>query len=466
MSALDPTPPAGHLTVDDLTTAANSGDITTVLLAVPNMLGQLKGKRLDASGFLKTIKDDVKGGAEGGAEMCAYILATDVDMEPLDGFELTGWEQGFGDVHIIPDLNTIRRLPHLTGTVLIHADAFHRSGLPVDVAPRTMLRTQLDRLKDLGLEMRVGLESEFMLYRGTAQQAHAAGYRGLEPVAPHNLDYALDHPVALTDFFDDLEGVLRGAGTPVEAVKTEGAAGQVEVTFPYGEALSACDAYTVYKHAVPHLAERHTMVPTFMAAPQNDVGSGLHLHLSLWRDGRNAFAVPHEGDLPETMRQAIAGLISGLPHLTPFFAPHVNSYKRFRPRSFAPTHFTWGRDNRGCAIRVTGHGDGAHLEIRLAGADANPYLALAAALAAIHHGLTSRPDFPPETTGDAYQTDDGLPVPADLAEALTDFRSSKLPLEGFGPAVVRHYAYAARDEIRWHLHRVTDAELERGFLRA
>ncbi|WP_405562878.1 glutamine synthetase family protein [Streptomyces phaeochromogenes] len=458
MNAVDSTPRAGHLSVEDLKTAVNSGDITTVLLAVPNMLGQLKGKRLDASGFLKTIK--------GGAEMCAYVLATNVDMEALDGFELTGWEAGFGDVAVVPDLATIRRVPYMPGAVLIHADALHHSGLAIDAAPRAMLRTQLGRLKDLGLDVAVGLESEFMLYRGTAQQAHAAGYRALEPVAPHNLDYALDHPVELTDFLDDLEEVLRGAGTPVEAVKTEGSAGQIEVTFPYGEAIAACDAYTVYQHAARHLAERHAMVPTFMAAPQSEVGSGLHLHLSLWRDGRNAFAIPDEWDLPETMQEAVAGLLSGLPHLAPLWAPNVNSYKRFRLRSFAPTHFTWGRDNRGCAIRVTGDGDGAHLEVRLAGADANPYLALAASLAAIHHGLTERPEFPPETTGDAYQTDDGLPVPADLVEALADFRSSKLALDAFGPTVVRHYACAARHEIRWHRHRVTDAELERGFDRA
>ncbi|MGW2287115.1 glutamine synthetase family protein [Streptomyces phaeochromogenes] len=457
---------AGCLSLNDLKTAVDSGAVTTVLLAVPNMLGQLKGKRLDASGFLQTITKQTQDGAKAGAEMCAYVLATDVDMEPLEGFELAGWETGFGDFGVVPDLATIRRLPYMPGTVLIHADALHHSGLAIDAAPRTMLRTQIDRLTDLGWDVKVGLESEFMLYRGTAQQAHAAGYRALEPVAPHNLDYALDHPVELTDFFDDLENVLRGAGTPVEAVKTEGAAGQIEVTFPYGDALAACDAYTVYKHAVKHLGGRHTMTPTFMASPRTDLGSGLHLHLSLWRDGRNAFAIPQEGELPETMQEAIAGLLSVLPHLGPLWAPNVNSYKRFRPRSFAPTHFTWGRDNRGCAIRVTGHGDGAHLENRLPGADANPYLALAANLAAIHHGLTEQPELPPQTTGDAYQTDDGLPVPADLVEALADFRSSKIALEAFGPAVVRHYACAARHEIRWHRHHVTDTEWERGFLRA
>ncbi|MGA5454778.1 glutamine synthetase family protein [Streptomyces umbrinus] len=464
MNAVDPTPRAGHLTVDDLKTAVDSGEITTVLLAVPNMLGQLKGKRLDAPGFLKTIK----GAAEGGAEMCAYILATDIDMQDLDGFELTGWEQGFGDVHIVPDLNTIRRLPHLPGTVLVHADALHRSGLPVDVAPRTMLRTQIGRIKDLGLDVAVGLESEFVLYQGTAQEAHATGYQGLEPVAPHNLDYALDLPPHLTDFLIVLEETLRDAGMPVEAVKAEGAAGQVEVTFPYGEALAACDAYTVYKHAVKHLGGSRGMTPTFMASPQARVGSGLHLHLSLWDNGRNTFAVPGvpgEGLLPETMQWAIAGLISAMPYLGPLWAPGVNSYKRFVAHSFAPTRFTWGFDHRGCAIRVTGHGDGAHLEVRLAGADANPYLALAAALASIHHGLTDKPVLPPAITGDAY-TADALRVPADLVESLAYFDNSTIALDAFGPAARNHYSYAAQHEIGWHRDRVTDAELKRGFGRA
>ncbi|MFE2522188.1 glutamine synthetase family protein [Streptomyces mirabilis] len=452
---------SGLLSPDELRAAVHSGEITTVMLAVPDMMGRLKGKRLSASVFLDRMLSK--------AEACAYILATDVDMTPLEGFDLTGWDDGYGDLSVIPSQDTIRVLPHLPGAALIHADVTDEDGELLEIAPRHMLRTQLDKLAALGLEVRVGLESEFVLYQGSPLQAHAARYRALQPAAFHNLDYALDHPPALTDFFQHLEDALHGAGTPVESVKTEGAPGQLEITFPYRPAMTACDAYTVYKHAVRHIAQRRGMTPTFMAAPRTGTGSGLHLHLSLLNaaDYRNAFAThPDEEELPATMQRAIAGLISAMPHLAPLYAPHPNSYKRYTPHSFAPTRFTWGYDNRSCAIRVTGHGTGRHLEVRLPGADANPYLALAAALAAIHHGLTTEPELPPHISGNAYQEADALPVPRDLVEALADFDDSKIAQNAFGAAVVRHYAYAAQHEIDAHRKRVTDTELERGFLRA
>lgn len=453
--------PRGFLSLDGLRAAVNIGEVATVMLALPDMMGRLKGKRLDARVFLDRMLS--------GAEACAYLLATDVDMNPVPGYKLTGWETGYGDLSVIPDEGTIRVLPYLPGTVLVHADAAHPDGDLVSAAPRHMLRTQLDKLAARGLEVRVGLESEFVLYQGSPLQAHAAGYRGLQPVTFHNLDYALDHPPALTDFFQHLEDTLHGAGTPVESVKTEGALGQLEIAFPYGPAMTACDAYTVYKHAVRHIAQRRGMTPTFMAAPRTGVGSGLHIHLSLLNvaDYHNTFATrPDEEELPGTMQKAIAGLISAMPYLALLYAPHVNSYKRYAPHSFAPTRFTWGYDNRSCAVRVTGHGTGRHLEVRLPGADANPYLALAATLAAIHHGLTTAPELPPHTAGDAYQEADALPVPRDLVEALADFDDSKIAQNALGAAAVRHYAHAAQHEIDEHCKRVTDLELERGFLRA
>ena len=204
-----------------------------------------------------------------------------------------------------------------------------------------------------------------------------------------------------------------------------------------------------------------------MAAPKTGVGSGLHLHLSLWSGDRNAFAArPEETQLPEPLYQAVAGLISALPHMTPLYAPTPNSYKRYVPHSFAPTRYTWGYDNRGCAVRIAGHGEGQHVEVRLPGADANPYLALAATLAAIHHGLATEPELPPHTTGDAYQADSALPVPRDLADAVSDFDGSKTALAAFGDSVVRHYTRAAQVEIDEHRRRVTDVELQRGFDRA
>jgi len=452
----DPVPRrSGLLSLNELRGEVERAGVHTVMLAVPDMWGRLKGKRLNASVFLERMVS--------GSEACAYILATDVAMTPMDGFELTGWGSGFGDLSVIPDHKAIRLLPYLPGVALFHADVAHAEGQFVEIAPRQMLRAQLDRLADLGLDVKVGLESEFVLYEGIEKQSLAVGYRGLQPVADQNLDYALDHPPALTDFVEQLEGALRGAGAPVESVKPESGGGQLEVTFPYGAALEACDAYTVYRHAVRHVAQRRSLRPSFMAAPQTGVGSGLHLHLSLEADGLNRFAAsPDKKKLTETMQRAIAGLISGMPYLAPLYAPFPNSYKRYVPYSFAPTRFTWGHDNRSCAVRITGHGAGRHLEVRLPGADANPYLALAAALAAIHHGLTDRPELPPPTEGDAYQSVGPLPIPRDLVEALTDFNGSKIARESFGEAVTRHYAHAAQHEIDVHRRQVTDVELERG----
>ncbi|MDX2826266.1 glutamine synthetase family protein [Streptomyces ipomoeae] len=449
-------PLTGPLSLDQLRAAVASGEIRTVMIGVPDMMGRLKGKEFDASAFVKDLPV---------TEACAYILATDADMTPLPGFALTGWEHGYGDFTLIPDEHTIRRLGYLDGTALILADPADPEGRPVEVAPRHILRTQLDRLTGLGYEVRVGLEPEFLLYEDTEHST--ANKRDLRPVALHNLDYALDRPPALSDFLQDLRDALRAAGLPPESVKLEGANGQVEVTFPYGPALPACDAHIVFKHAVRHVAARRGLTPTFMAAPETGVGSGLHVHLSLWKDDEPAFATPSRWDvLPETMQRAIAGLISGLPHLAPLYAPTVNSYKRYRPYSFAPTHFTWGIDNRGCAVRVTGHDQGTRLEIRAPGADANPYLAVAAACAAIHHGLTKSPELPPLYLGDPYQAVDELPVPGDLAAALGDFDGSQLAVDAFGESVVRHYAHAAHIEIEAHRALVTDIERQRGLERA
>ncbi|KFF98030.1 hypothetical protein IQ62_27340 [Streptomyces scabiei] len=441
--------------VDGLRKAVEDGEVTTVMVAVPDMAGRLKGKRFDAQVFVDRMLS--------GVEMCAYILATDTGMNPVDGFDLTGWESGYGDLRVQPDLHTIRRLPYEPGTVLVHADPVYPDGTFVDVAPRQILRAQLARLQALGLETKTGLESEFVLYEGTPQRAFLNGYQGLRPVSPHNLDYALDHPPALTDFFRHLEDVLRDAGMPAESVKTEGAVGQVEVAFPYGEAMAACDAYTVFKHATRALAARREMTPTWMAVPETGVGSGLHLHVSLWDGECNLFAPAIDHRRPDYWAQAIAGLVTGLPHLMPLCAPYPNSYKRFASHSFAPTRFTWGIDNRTVAIRGTGHATGRHLEVRVPGADANPYLALAAVCAAIHHGLAIHPGRSDPCVGDAYEDIEAQPMPRDLLDAVVSFDGSEFAEQALGKSVVRHYARAAYHEIDEHLRHVTDVERLRGF---
>ncbi|MEU5281087.1 glutamine synthetase family protein [Streptomyces asoensis] len=448
----------GHLSLDELQAAVRRGDISTVMVAVPDMTGRLMGKDLDALHFLSSLP--------AGPDMCSYVLATNVDMDPLDGYSLSGWHNGYGDLHVIPDLDTIRPLSYLPGTVLIHGDATHPDGHPVDVAPRQMLRTQLAALAELGYEIRAGLEAECVLYQGTEARIQRGGYQKLTPVSPHNLDYALSRPPALNAFFHDLRDALRHAGAPPEAIKTEGSPGQIEVTWPYGDPMRACDTVTLYKHAIRPIAARHRITPTFMAAPQTGVSSGLHLHLSLWRNGAPLFALQPGGELPELLGDALAGLIDALPHLAPLYAPTPNSYKRYARHSFAPTNFTWGFDNRTCAVRVVGHRESTHLEVRTPGADANPYAALAAAIAAITHGITTHPKLPAPCTGDAYNEDGPLPVPSTLEAAHADFTASQVAARAFGPSVVEHYAHAAQTETDAHQQLVTDVELRRGFLRA
>ncbi|MDX6351609.1 MAG: hypothetical protein QOF84_6399 [Streptomyces sp.] len=447
------------MNLEELRRQVDSGEVDTVYLALPDLQGRLKGKRHGARHFLDHIAGE-------GAEMCAYVLATDMDMHPLDGFELVSWSTGYGDMRLVPDPATLRLLPWIPRTALLLADAVGEDDRPVEVSPRRMLRRRLDDLAARGIHVKAGIETEYILYEGTPAQAHKRGYRKLRPAVTDNLDYALDHPPAVDHYFRELSAGLSGAGLPVEAIKTEAALGQVEVTFPYGDALAAADGHLVFKHAAKHIAERAGLAATFMAAPETGVGNGLHLHLSLWTDDGVPLCADPEGNLSGLTRQVIAGLLDALPALTPLYAPTVNSYKRFAPDSFAPSRYTWGRDNRTCAVRVVGHGDGLHLEVRLPGADANPYLALTAALAAAQHGIDHDLKPPPPATGSAYQDAEAPSVAPTLHDALDAFRAGELPSRLLTPAVAAHYAHAARTELDGQRLQVTDADLRRGFSRA
>ncbi|MGW3135023.1 glutamine synthetase family protein [Streptomyces sp. NPDC001139] len=421
--------------------------ITDVMMVVPDLQGRLQGKIYNADVFLERMMR--------GAEMCGYVLATDVDMRPLDGFDFAGWEQGFGDLRVRPDLDTVRLLPHRPLTALVFGTPLHDDDTPVAVAPRRVLETQLQRMRELGYRVKVGIESEFVLYTDDGS--------GHIPAWTQNLDYSLQHPPAAQGFFRQLVDELRENDIVYEAIKTESAAGQTELTFAYTDALPACDDYALSRLLVRDVAAGHNMIPVFMAAPETGVGSGLHLHLSLWSEHDEPGFIHQRGeDLPPLMEHAVAGLLSALPHMAPLYAPTPNSYKRFQPHSFAPTRFNWGYDHRGCAVRVTGHGPGAHLEVRLAGADANAYLALAACVAAMVHGIEDRLKGRSACDGDAYQEQGQVPLFADLAEALTYFEHSTIAQSLLGVEVVRHYAQAACAELAWHRRQVSDVERLRG----
>lgn len=466
MARLAAVPPAApgergekRVSLSDLRNLVRAGAVDTVLLALPDLQGRLKGKRYDAGHFIKRV-------AHHGAEVCAYTLATDVEMSPVDGFAITSWETGYQDLSVQPALSTLCMVPWLPRTVVVLGDAVDHDGTLIEIAPRQVLHQQLTRLARHGLHAKAGIETEFVLYQGTYAQAEQAGYQGMRPVTAENLDYALDHDPVSDRFFRRLQRALAGAGMPVESIKTEAGPGQVEVTFPYGPALTACDRHLLFKHAVRTLGARAGLAPTFMAAPETGRANGLHLHVSLWSKAISQFHAPdNDHELSPTGQHAIAGLLDGLPELGPLYAPNVNSYKRFTPGSFAPTRVSWGRDNRTCAVRVVGHGEGLHLEIRVPGADANPYLAMAAVLAAIDHGIEHKLPLGPAETGNAYHGS-GTPVPPGLAEALAVFQDSALAHSAFGAEVVEHYARLTRVELDHHQYLVTDAERQRWLARA
>lgn len=448
---------AGRLTLDRLREHVAAGRVDTVLLAVPDLQGRLKGKRYGAQHFLDRL-------ATGSADMCAYVLATDVDMIPADGFALTSWATGYQDLTVTPAIETLRLTPWMPKSALVLGDAVDHNTTPVEVAPRQMLRRQLTRLARHGLHVKAGLETEFVLYKGTYEQVAERAYQEMRPLTAENLDYALDHSPAADRFFRRLQATLAGADLPVEAVKTEGAPGQVEVTFPYGGALAACDGHLAFKHAVRAIGSRADLAPTFMAAPETGVGSGLHLHISLWKDGTSVIS-DSGGALSTLAQHAIAGLLDALPQLGVLYAPNINSYKRYAPGSFAPTTASWGYDNRTCAIRVVGHGEGRRLEVRVPGADANPYLALTAAVAAINHGIEHGLKPGPAEASNAYR-EGTTPLPRTLHQAMIAFRHSPTVREALGTDVVEHYTHLAQLELDHHHRIVTDAERRRWLARA
>ncbi|GAA0617440.1 glutamine synthetase family protein [Streptomyces crystallinus] len=440
--------------------AVEEGRVDTVLCAVVDPHGRLAGKRFGARHFLRQV-------APHGTEMCAYLLSSSVDMNPAPAeSRLASMEGGFPDFRVVPDLATLRVVPWRPKAALVLADALGDHGRPAALNPREILRHQLGRLAAHGLHAHAGLEIEFVVYRGTYSPARAVGGQELPPLTPPGGDYGLHQHPAVARYLHRLQHALEGAGMPVEAVKSEAAAGQFEVTFPYGDALEACDQHVVFKNAAQTLARGCGAEATFMAAPQTGVGSGLHLHVSLTRTGNPVFAKGEGGVLSQTGEQAIAGLLDALPELAVLYAPNTNSYKRYVPGSFAPTRMTWGVDNRTCAVRVVGHGPSLRTEIRVPGADANPYLALSAVIAGIVHGLDCALVPPPRWTGDAHAARDEPALPAGLEEALLLLQHSTLAEKAFGEEVVDGLVHLAGAEVNHQQRMVTNVEQDRWFSQA
>ncbi|MDT4911304.1 MAG: glutamine synthetase [Pseudonocardiales bacterium] len=449
-------PPA--LTIDALRRAVVDGSIDTVVLAITDMQGRLQGKRLDAKYFLDTT-------LEHGTEGCNYLLAVDIDMNTVDGYAISSWDRGYGDLAMIPDVDTLRAVPWQPGTALLLADVQWLDGTDVAESPRQILKRQLARLAERGWSAYVGTELEFILFEDSYEDAWDKRYSSLTPPNRYNIDYSILGTSRVEPLLRAIRLGMRDAGMQVESAKGECNPGQHEIAFLYDEALTTCDNHVLYKTGAKEIAAQQGSSLTFMAKYNEREGNSCHIHLSLrTADGTPVFAGDREGGVSTEFERCLAGQLAGLRELSYFFAPNINSYKRYQPATFAPTAVAWGHDNRTCALRVVGHGASLRYENRLPGGDVNPYLAVAAMIAAALHGVERELEPPPPFAGNAYNA--GFErVPTTLHQAAHLLDGSALAREAFGDAVIDHYVNAARVEIAAFDAAVTDWERVRGFER-
>ena len=446
------------MTLEELDVAAESGRIDTVVIGFTDMQGRLQGKRLTSRYFLEEV-------AGHGAEACDYLLAVDVEMNTPAGYAMSSWKRGYGDLVLRPDLSTLRTLPWQPGAALVLADLKWQDGTEVEASPRRILQRQIARLAERGWTAQVGTELEFVVYRDTYEEAWGRGYRGLTPANLYNVDYSLLGGSRVEPLLRRIRNEMTGAGMYVESAKGECNRGQHEITFRYAEALRTCDGHTVYKTGAKEIAAQEGMSLTFMAKPDEREGNSCHVHLSL----RDEYGAPvMAGDGPYGLSPEGAAFIAGqqahMRELTLMYAPNINSYKRYQPGSFAPTAIRWGLDNRTCALRLVGRGSSLRVENRVPGGDVNPYLAVAAMIAAGLHGVENGLELEEPYDGNAYETA-GPAVAGTLREALEDWESGPLVAEAFGDGVAAHYANYARVELAAYDRAVTDWELARGFER-
>jgi glutamine synthetase len=442
------------LSEQELRGEVESGAIDTVVVAFTDMQGRLMGKRVDGDFFLEELE------AGHPVESCNYLLALEMEMDPVPGYEIAGWERGYGDFGLSPDLASLRRIPWLEGTALVLCDVLWHDGSPVQPSPRQVLRAQVARAEALGLSPMVGSELEFFLYRESYAEAHAMHYRDLTPSVPYILDYhvlatSYDEPL-----IREIRNGMKGAGLKVENSKGEAGPGQHEINFRFADAVRTADDHVVYKNGAKEIAYQHGCSITFMAKPYHtEVGSSCHIHSSLWRGEESVFA--GESDV---FRHYLAGQVACARELAVFLAPTINSYKRFMAASWAPTTLAWGRDNRTCGFRVVGHDSGLRVETRIPGADVNPYLAFAALIAAGLYGIEHELEPPPAVEGNAYESDVER-FPSSMTEAIGALESGTMARAVLGDQVVNHYLNYARTEQRLFDQVVTCYERERLFER-
>jgi len=448
------------LTLDELRDLVGRGLIETVIVGFTDHYGRLLGKRCDAEMFV----DDT---AAHGTHACNYLLTTDMEMQPVPGYRFANWQLGYGDFHLVPDFSALVTASWLEKTALVLCDVKDQAGNHVPVAPRSMLRRQIEATRELGVSANAASELEYYVFHHSYRQAAELDYRGLQPAGWYLEDYHVLQGTRNEPFTATVRRHLKASGVPVETSKGEWGLGQHEINVRYAEALQMADRHVIYKQCLKEVAEQMGRAVTFMAKFAADrAGSSCHIHFSLWRDGKNAFDGSAElGPVKcsELFRWFLGGWIAHVPDVMVFYAPMVNSYKRYVDASWAPTRLAWSYDNRTAAFRVVGSGSSLRIECRIPGADCNPYLAFAAALASGLDGIRNRIEPPECFTGDMYAARDLPRVPSGLAEATDRFASNEFAARAFGADVVEHYAHFFRTEQAAFALAVTDWERRRYF---
>jgi glutamine synthetase len=448
----------GMMTLERLRTGYGTGEVDTVVLAFTDMQGRLQGKRLSAEFFLSEV-------AANYSEGCNYLLAVDVDMNTVDGYAMSSWARGYGDFVLVPDMGTLRHVPWHESTVLVLADLTWLDGAPVVASPRQILKAQVGRLAARGWQAMAGTELEFVVYRDTYEQAAAKRYQDLVPANQYNVDYSILGTSRIEPLLRRIRNEMAGAGLYVESAKGECNLGQHEIAFRYADAVTTCDNHSIYKTGSKEIAAQAGMSITFMAKPNAREGNSCHIHLSLrGEDGTAVLAGDGPYGLSKLGEHFLAGQLAAMRELTLCYAPNINSYKRYVPGSFAPTAVRWGVDNRTCSLRLVGHGHSLRAENRTPGGDVNPYLAVAAMIAAGLHGIDHELPLEPACDGNAY-LDMSSRVPHTLRDALELWEKSELASASFGTEVQEHYANYARVELAAYDAAVTDWELRRCFER-
>ena len=453
----------GILSIEDLQEQVNSEAIETVIVAFTDHYGRLMGKRYDADFFLDSV-------LESGAHACDYLLTTDMEMEPVPGYEFANWELGYGDFHLKPDMSSLRIADWLENTAIVLCDIHdEKNHTQVAEAPRSILNKQVQKLQDLDFDAFAATELEYYLLENDYRSLHESNFSELTPAGWYLEDYHILQGTRVEDFTGKARRHLKYSGVPVENSKGEWGLGQHELNVQYAEPLEMADRHIIYKQCLKELADKMGVSVTFMAKLHEEgAGSSCHTHISLFQNGNNIFVGDHDFGPVKGSKEFgwfLGGWIKYVQDVMVFYAPTINSYKRFVDGSWAPTRMAWSRDNRTAGFRVVGTGKGFRIECRIPGADCNPYLAIAASLACGLKGIEEKIEPPECFEGDVYAASHLPHVPKTLSEALGFFKESDFAKEAFGDKVVQHYTHFYQKEIEAYEKQVSDWERKRYFER-